>query len=76
MNRKYEFCPHCQGIRRMNVSISLKRIGPTDNESDEILMLNYQCDSCFSYIRMEPVDEFGAIGYNAYQWSRSPATVA
>jgi hypothetical protein len=75
MNHKYEYCPNCKLIRKMGVTISLKRIGPTQDECDEILMWTYHCDNCFSFVRMEPIDQIEKIGYNAYQWSKSLSTV-
>lgn len=75
MNQEYEFCPNCQGIRRMGVTISLKSTGQTQDENDQILMLNYHCETCFSFVRMEPMEQKHEIGYNAYQWSKSLSSV-
>ena len=76
MNPRYEYCPHCNLIREMGVTISLKRIGPTQDECDSILMWVYHCERCFSFVRMEPVEQLHEIRYHTYKWSNSPAAVA
>jgi len=56
MLKYYEFCPKCQGIRSMSVSISLKKVaGPSGLQ--EILVNNYYCDTCSSYVFSQNSEE-------------------
>lgn len=60
MFRSYEYCPKCEGIRRVAVSISFKEIpGPEGDASEKglttILMNNYHCDTCSTFLYNEPM---------------------
>ena len=60
MFRSYEYCPKCQGIRRVAISISFKELpgpegGATDQGVTTILMNNYHCDTCSAFLYSEPV---------------------
>lgn len=50
----YQYCPHCKGIRKMNVSIAMVAL---EGESRQGLALCLHCDSCFSYVGQVPYPE-------------------
>jgi hypothetical protein len=49
MLKYYEFCPKCQGIRSMSVSIALKKVTGSSGLR-EILVNHYYCDTCSSFV--------------------------
>lgn len=62
MLKYYEFCPKCQGIRSMSVTIALKKVpGPTGVR--EILVHNYHCDSCSTFVFSQAGTEIQTEGY-------------
>jgi hypothetical protein len=57
MNDLYEYCPKCDGIRSASVSVSLLRVPGRRGKSEEILMLNYHCETCQSFICQAPYED-------------------
>jgi hypothetical protein len=53
----YEFCPNCQGLRKMSVSIALKTIRDVQGVESDVLMVRYHCDTCLSFVRQVPVED-------------------
>ena len=49
--RPYDYCPRCQGIRTMSVSIAFKNSSSESQEEQEMLILNHQCETCLLFIR-------------------------
>lgn len=49
MQRRHDFCPKCQGIRSMSVSVSL-RTTVTPQGSKEELIYNLHCDTCRGFV--------------------------
>lgn len=57
MLRYYEYCPKCDGIRSMSVSIALKKVAGPAGTQREILVRNYHCDTCDTYVSSAASDE-------------------
>lgn len=70
MIRQYEFCPKCQGVRLMSMSISICRVTTVVGKIKESLILNYHCETCNSFVRSTPMigeDDFGRVGHMEFQ---------
>jgi hypothetical protein len=50
MHRYYEYCAKCGGIRSLVVSIGLRKVPTADGGIEEILVRNYHCETCDSFI--------------------------
>ena len=49
MIERMEFCPKCNGIRKMSVTLGMM---PVESEKgpEEILLYHYHCTSCNAYV--------------------------
>lgn len=66
MLKYYEFCPKCQGTRRMGTSVALKTVPGHSGGMHEILVTLYHCETCgtFIYSRSETEEvEMQTAGY-------------
>jgi len=55
MFERMEFCPKCNGIRKMSVSLGMMPIA--DNGGPDVVLVYYfQCTACNSYIGSKAVD--------------------
>ena len=52
-----EFCPKCQRVQNLKGSISKRQEITTDNETKNIVTMNYHCEKCFSFVRSDEFDE-------------------
>jgi hypothetical protein len=61
MHRYYEYCAKCDGIRSLVVSIALRKVATADGSIEEILVRNYHCETCdsFIYSAMDRQEEAG-----------------
>ena len=50
MLRYYEYCSNCKGIRVMGVSISLRKTVGAEGIPKEILVRNYHCQTCDTFV--------------------------
>jgi hypothetical protein len=66
MVRHYEYCPNCQSIRSMSVSIALQQTSTPDQTDDEVLVMNYHCESCMTFIRHVPLNQVEKVGFNEF----------
>jgi len=55
MSSEYEYCPKCQRIQRLNISLSLKRITDDAGKETDLLLLNYHCEICQGFIYQKPL---------------------
>lgn len=55
MEYPQEFCPQCQAIQNMNVSLSFVEIVDKEKGTQEALFLNYHCFVCRSLVYRESV---------------------
>jgi hypothetical protein len=46
----FEYCPKCGGIRSMGILISLKKVAAPGGGIKEVLVRNYHCETCSSYV--------------------------
>ena len=56
MLQPYQFCPNCIKINKMSVSVSFKNSRTPEGEPEQILVLNYHCDSCQAFVDQVPID--------------------
>lgn len=55
MHKPIEFCPHCNNRRELDLSLGLITLnGPKGIE--EILLYQYHCATCNSYVRSTTMD--------------------
>ena len=51
-----EFCPRCQTIRAMNVTISKQKQKTEENLSQEVTIKSFHCHTCHSFVKSEELD--------------------
>jgi hypothetical protein len=56
MHTPYDFCPKCQGLRRVSRYLGLQTITSPQGKADTLLYC-YYCESCNTFIRSAPVLE-------------------
>ena len=56
MHTPYDYCPKCQGLRRINRYLGLQTISGPQGKID-LLLYCFYCESCNTFIRSAPVLE-------------------
>ena len=51
-----EFCPKCQTLRTMTVSISRREEVDAEGNKKEIVTKNFHCEICHSFVRSEDIE--------------------
>lgn len=56
MHTPYDYCPKCQGLRRINRYLGLETVSSPQGKVD-LLLYCFYCESCNTFIRSAPVLE-------------------
>jgi hypothetical protein len=63
MYHHFEYCPKCNCVQNITFSISLKPIVQQNGIKEEILLCNYHCEVCNTYIKSVNFEEKYIAGY-------------
>ena len=73
MSDPYDYCPKCDGVRCMSVSVSLNKVPGGRGEIEEVLMVNYHCEICQTFVCQVPYEEINKA--EPFAWSTRPTPI-
>lgn len=59
-----EYCPRCQAVRNMTVSVSRREGVDSKGNRKTILTKSFHCETCHSFVRSEDTEDTGEVGEN------------